>query len=1149
MASAEELLVNSLKELVEAELKEFHWHLINACHKRMSKSEMEKADIFDTVDKMMVCFGPEEAVKITVDILRKMNQNNLSEQLENKHKQGQAEGQMKASVPAEADSQQICNQHKYSETAEKHTEKQGSASEDSKASLYDYTEISFRLKKKLIQSYKKILVGSSQRGHRKYLNNIYTDLYVVENETGGRMNDHEVIQIETNHNRLTAKEMPIKCNDLFKVHCDTGQQNGKVLTMGIAGVGKTVSVNKFILDWAEGKENQDIVFIFPLPFRRLNLIKEEFSLIGLLNEYFFSCPEELPSLPEGDGKVMFIFDGLDECCFPLSFKEGDRFTDFNGKTTVSNIITNLIKTHLVPSALIWITSRPAAASLIPRDYIDQVTEVRGFNDEQKEQYFNKNSSPEVAGNIIRHIRKSRSLYIMCHIPVFCWISLTVLQPLVTQKSNPKTPTTLTGMYTNFLLTQQQQMENKYNHDPESKANPRSFNEILLKLGKLAFLHLEKGQLIFYKEDLEECGLNVSEGSVYSGLCTQIFQEEKAVSTRNVFSFVHLTVQEFLAALYVFLISKYEKTNLLIKSWREKLTWKLSKKPIFKLHKAAVKKALQSENGHLDLFLRFLLGLSQESNQSDLKELLPGLELKTKNVKDTTDYIKKKIEIERSTERTINLFFCLNELKDDFVEEIQRNLSSGILSAQNLSAAQWSGLVFVLLMSEETQEKFELQKYRRSDEALMRLLPVIKSTRRALLQNCNLTAQCCESLSSALQFSDSVLRELDLSNNDLQDSGVKLLSDGLKSCKLGIVRLSICNLTSHSCESLSSVLQSSNSVLRELDLSNNDLRDSGVKLLSDGLKSPNCKLEIMRFSTCNLTAHSCESLSSDLQSSNSVLRELDLSNNDLQDSGVKLLSDGLKSPNCKLEILRLSGCMVTEEGFSYVSSALSSNPSHLRELDLSYNQPGDSGVKLLSEKLEDPNCSLDKLNVDHGGESRIIAGLKKYACFLTLDPNTANKRLVLSEENREVTNVEKKQSYPDHPERFGRAYQVLCRESVCGRCYWEVEWSGDDIVLISVSYKSISRKGWDDECVFGRNDLSWSLICSLLGYSFRHNKIQNDLPVKSISRKIGVYVDHSAGTLSFYSVSDTMSLIHTEQTTFTQPLYPGFSVYKGSVALC
>ncbi|KAL1276265.1 hypothetical protein QQF64_035888, partial [Cirrhinus molitorella] len=278
-----------------------------------------------------------------------------------------------------------------------------------------------------------------------------------------------------------------------------------------------------------------------------------------------------------------------------------------------------------------------------------------------------------------------------------------------------------------------------------------------------------------------------------------------------------------------------------------------------------------------------------------------------------------------------------------------------------------------------------------------------------LQYCNLTAQCCESLSSALQSSQSVLRELDLSNNDLRDSGVKLLSDGLKSCKLGIVRISICNLTCQSCESFSSVLQSSNSLLRELDLSNNDLQDSGVKLLSDGLKSPNCKLEILRLSICNLTAQSCESLSSVLQSSNSVLRVLDLSNNDLQDSGVKLLSDGLKNSNCKLEMLRLSGCMVTEKGCGHVSSALSSKPLHLRELDLSYNYPGDLGVKLLSGKLEDPNCPLDKLNVDHGGESRITAGFKKYVCFLTLDPNTANKHLILSEDKRKVTCVENKQS--------------------------------------------------------------------------------------------------------------------------------------------
>ncbi|XP_077065424.1 NACHT, LRR and PYD domains-containing protein 3-like [Siphateles boraxobius] len=1186
MASVKDLLLNSLMDLVEDEHKTFKWHL-EKDHESIKKCEMESAGRLQTVDKMVASFGPEEAVKITVKILRKMNQNNLAEQLENKHKRGQAEGTIKTSSAVGAHSEEI----------------RGSTADDREANFHDYTETSLRLKNKLKQDYEQILVGNSQTGHRKYLNDIFTDLYVVENETGGRVNDHKVIQIESNHKQLPAKETAIKCNDMFKVQCDTDRRNRKVLTTGIAGVGKTVSVNKFIIDWAEGTESQDIVFIFPIPFRRLNLIKEECSLMGLLNRYFFRSAEDLPSLPEGDGEVMFIFDGLDECRFTLNFKEDDTFTDVNEKTTVSKMIINLIKRNLVPSALIWITSRPAATSRIPRDYIDQVTEVRGFNDEQKEQYFKNNSSPEVAANLISHIKKSRSLYIMCHIPVFCWISLMVLQPLLAPESNDKTPTTLTGMYTCFVISQKKQMEERYCAEPEPNSNAVSFDQIILKLGKLAFQQLERGNLIFYEENLKECGLDVSEGSLYSGLCTRMFQEEM-FSAKNVYSFIHLSVQEFLAALYVFMLGKDEKADLFLQC-RRKLTWKLSKKPLFQLHNAAVKKALQSENGHLDLFLRFLLGLSLESKQSDLKGLLPGLELKTEDMKKTVDYIKKKIEKEKSVEKIINLFHCLNELKDDFVKEIQKNLTSGKLSTQNLSSAQWSGLVSVLLMSEETQEMFEMQKYRRSDQAVVRLLQVIKHTRRALLHSCNLTAQSCESLSSALQSSNSCLRELDLTYNDLQDSGVKLLSDGLKSsncqleilrlhscnltaqsceslssalkslnsflrkldltnndlqdsgvkllsdglkspnCQLRILRLHSCNLTAQSCESLSSALKSLNSFLRKLDLTNNDLQDSGVKLLSDGLKSPNCQLRILRLHSCNLTAQSCESLSSALQSSNSCLRRLDLTNNDLQDSGVKLLSDGLKSPNCQLRILRLSGCMVTEEGCGYVSSALSSNPSHLKELDLSYNHPGDSGVKLLNDNVEDSTYRLKKLNVDHGGEIRIEAGLRKYYHHLTLDLNTVNKVLCLSENNRVITNTYPEvQPYPAHPDRFdGYNPQVLCRESVGGRCYWEIEWS--DGVDISVSYKSISRKGRGKRCVFGYNDMSWSLICTPSSYSFWHNNIETKLPVESISGRIGVYVDYSAGTLSFYSVDrDTTSLIHTVKTTFTQTLYPGigFRVY-------
>uniref|UniRef100_A0A8C2ANQ2 Tripartite motif-containing protein 16-like n=1 Tax=Cyprinus carpio TaxID=7962 RepID=A0A8C2ANQ2_CYPCA len=209
------------------------------------------------------------------------------------------------------------------------------------------------------------------------------------------------------------------------------------------------------------------------------------------------------------------------------------------------------------------------------------------------------------------------------------------------------------------------------------------------------------------------------------------------------------------------------------------------------------------------------------------------------------------------------------------------------------------------------------------------------------------------------------------------------------------------------------------------------------------------------------------------------------------------------------------------------------------------------VHQLRDKLEDFCKEQLKKISDRVTFTNIVPRTRKdflqYSHQLTLDLNTAYRLLHLSERNRVITVTYTDQPYPDHPERFDGYSQVLCRESVCGRCYWEIEWSG--CVRISVSYKSISRKG-GNECGVGYNDQSWSLICSPSRYSFRHNNIHTALPLKSISSRIGVFVDHSAGTLSFYSVSDTMSLIHTVQTTFTQPLYPGFTVFYGSsVKLC
>ncbi|XP_052423409.1 NACHT, LRR and PYD domains-containing protein 12-like isoform X1 [Carassius gibelio] len=1021
-------------------------------------------------------------------------------------------------------------------------------------------------KTRMKDKYENLVEGNKLQETRTLLNRIYTQLYIIEGECEGVNEEHEVLQMEKTARTQHSQDTPIYCNDIFKASAEAGSEEKEqiktVLTKGIAGIRKTVSVQKFILDWAEGKANQDVDFMFVLPFRELNLIRDhQYSLHRLLLDFHPEL-QDLDSQIYEECKVVFIFDGLDESRITLMFSDAQKVCDVTETSSVAVLMSKLMKGELLPSALIWITSRPAAANQIPSEYIHRLTEIQGFTEPQKEEYFRKRISDEhQASRIISHIRKTRSLHIMCHIPVFCWISSTVLQKLLEEDLRAEIPQTLTEMYIHFLLIQINMRKQKYEErNPEKLLK---FNrEVIVKLAEVAFKQLMKGNVMFYEEDLIESGIDVTDASVYSGICTEIFKEESIINQRKVYSFIHLSFQEFLAAFYVF-YSYVVKNHEFLKLWAENYKYdhecgynkQLFELSLYGLLITAVDQTLLGENGHLDLFLRFLLGISLESNQKLLRDLLTDTENSSETIRETTQYIKDEIKTNDSlsADRSINLFLCLLEVKDQTLyQEIQDFVKSEKHSEKKLSPAHCSAIAYMLQMSDEVLDEIDLMKYNTSDEGRRRLIPAVKNCRKALLAGCGLSGQHCESLSSALQPSNSCLREIDLSNNDLQDSGVRLLSAALKSlhCQLNILRLTGCGLSDRHCECLSSVLQSSNSSLIELDLSNNDLQDSGVKMLSAGLKSSHCQLNILRLVVCNLTGKCCESLSSVLQSSNSCLRDLDLSNNDLQDSGVKLLSAGLRSSYCQLNILRLSGCMVTEEGCGCLSSALTSNPSNMRELDLSYNHPGESGVKLLSEILSHPNCTLDKLNVDHGGDFRITAGLHKYACDLTLDLNTANIHLIVSEDNKKVIHVKENKLYSDHPERFDECSQFLCRESLSGRCYWEAEWSGHDADM-SVTYKCISRKGGSDDCWFGSNTNSWSLICSDFGFTVRHNKKFTviHVPLRS-SKRVGVYVDMSAGTLSFYSISDTLTHLHTFSSTFTEPLYVGFVVCEGSsVSLC
>nr|XP_015807968.2 protein NLRC3 [Nothobranchius furzeri] len=899
-----------------------------------------------------------------------------------------------------------------------------------------------KLKTKMKNKFQHLFEGIAKAGKPTPLNQIYTELYITEGGTGAVSDEHEVRQIETASRKAARPETTIRQEDIFKLPPGRHEPIRTVMTMGVAGIGKTVLTQKFTLDWAEDKANQNIHFLFPFTFRELNLLKEKkFSLVELVH-HFFTETKEIWSFEEF--QVVFIFDGLDECRLPLDFTKNLVLSDVRESTSVDVLLTSLIKGNLLPSAHLWITTRPAAANQIPPECVGMVTEVRGFTDPQKEEYFRKKFRDEKQSKkVISHIKSSQSLHIMCRIPVFCWITATVLEDMMETREGEELPNTLTEMYIHFLVVQTKVKKIKYDGgaatDPHWSPESRKMIE---SLGKLAFDQLEKGKLIFYESDLVKYDIDISAASVRSGVFTQIFKEERGLYQDKVFFFVHLSVQEFLAALHAHLTFSDSQVNLLEEqqtTFHESKT-RTSKDAEIHFYQRAIEKALQSSNGHLDLFLRFFLGLSLGTNQTLLQGLLTQKESWQQTNQETVQYLKDKIGGNLTADKLINLFHCLGEVNDcSLVEEIQQSLSSGSLSTDQMSPAQWSALVFILLSSVKDLDVFDLKKYSNSEKALLKLLPVVQTSNKVLLSVCNLSEQSCELLSSVLKSSSASLRDLDLSNNDLQDEGVKLLSDGLKSTK------------------------------------------------------------------------------------------------------------------CVLKTLRLSGCLITEEGCAFLVSALKLNPTLLEELDLSYNHPGEESVEALTAGQRNPDWSLNKLWLEPAGDRWLTHGLKKYSCQLTINEETINGKLKLSDNNRKVTCVDEDQKYPDHPNRFDFWPQVMCTDSLPDRCYWEVIWNGK--VEISVTYEGVQRKVKSNDCEFGFNSKSWTLSCSDEGrYSVCHDSKREYISSSSSSspaHKLGVYVDRSSGTLSFYRTSSSTPVhLHTLTAKFTEPLYPGFGFWPGSsVFLC
>uniref|UniRef100_A0A3B4AGP9 NACHT domain-containing protein n=1 Tax=Periophthalmus magnuspinnatus TaxID=409849 RepID=A0A3B4AGP9_9GOBI len=949
-----------------------------------------------------------------------------------------------------------------------------------------------RLKAGLQQKLACLFEGIPKAGKPTHLNEIYTELYITEGDASDYNNKHDVIQIE-DAPRNTVEET-ITRQEIFTYDDHRDGPIRTVLTKGVAGIGKTVLTQKFSLDWAEGRANQEIELLFPFTVRELNVLRDRSMTLMQLIHHFFPETREAFINRFDDFKAVFILDGLDEFRIPLNFKT-NVIVDPNKPASVDVLLVNLISGRLLPSARLWITTRPAATNQIPPEYISRVTEVRGFTDPQKDQYFRKRfPAKRQASAIIDHIHLLRSLHIMCSIPVFCWITATVLDNIMKTHHEVLLPKTLTEMYIHFLVVQVKIKSVKY--DDKAAVDPHWSQKsirMIKCLAKLAFEQLQEGNLIFYQSDLTECGVDVEEAAVNSGVFTQISKEDRGLYQDRVYCFVHLSVQEFLAALHVHVT--FSETGVSV------LPSKTAGSSETHFYCSAVDQALQSPNGHLDLFLRFLLGLSLPTNQSLLQGFLKQKQDTSDLQNKITDYIKQKVSESCNTERSINLFHCLNELKDtSLVEQIQQQMTSGSLCTQTLSPDQWSALAFILLSSNKDLQEFDLRRYSASEEVLLRLLPVVKVSTKAIVNVCSLSGRCVYSLSSILSTSPS-LKELDLSNNVLKDPMVELLFQGLKTspCALEVLCLCNCGLLERSCEVLASVLTSSLSLI-QLDLTNNDLMDSGISLLCEGLRNPQCNLEnlglVSKFNHISEVSRvlGSKSLQNEFQSGPTQHRQ----------------------ERIRREFNKLSGCMVTEESSSLLAFVLDSNPHKLKMLDLSYNH--------LCENLRQ----------------------------LNLDPATVNQKLKMSDNLKSILRVAGEQSYPSQSDRFDSCPQVLCCQRLSGRCYWELDWSG--WVDVSVCYETIRRRGASDDCVFGLNAKSWCLSCSDGPYSISHNKRGNPLPLSAVSSagKVAVYLDCPGGSVTFYSVSgDDLTLLHKFNTTFNEQLLFGIGLWssKSRATLC
>ncbi|XP_043558885.1 NACHT, LRR and PYD domains-containing protein 3-like [Chiloscyllium plagiosum] len=828
-----------------------------------------------------------------------------------------------------------------------------------------------------------------------------------------------------------TEERVIEYGKIFSPVPAQSREPVTVVTKGLAGIGKSVLVQKLIYDWATGTALSEYDFIFKFPFRELSLLsaeKKEISLPDLVKQYYPCIKRPASILANESIRTLFIFDGLSDGDLEVDFNKHIVYREVSGAMALGALLVNLIKKELIPKASIWITTRPGAKNGIPTEYISRETTIKGFQDQEKEDYFLRRCKDKALGRKMSQVvKKQRNLFFMCSVPAFCSILFSVLETVLKSVSaENEIPQTLTEVYSHFLvhliLFREEKLE--FVNKNQQVMSLQSKRDSILALGKLSFErgHLKDCETVsFSEEELKQNNIQLS--LVCSGLC------EEAKGDNSNYSFVHLALQEYFAALYVFLAFYNQNKNAFGRSFKL-----FEKQGYSQICKEACDSAIKGGKRRQEFFLRFLCGLGTTKSQEILEGLLAsdGKNKERDDSKKIAKFLKKTLQANIPPEQTIDILHCLNELNDiSALEEIKAAFNSGSFSSGTLSPAQCSALAFVLQMSEESYQELDLSLYKLPTIGIRRLLLTANSftgiklsganirdsglkiltdvmrspdckLQNVKLDGNNLTYKSCEQLVAALRENHNVIL-LDLNDNNIQDKGVSLLCNALKheQCSLRMLSVGGNKLTSSCCKDLADML-SENKTLLELDLSHNRIGESGLQDLFKALKNGNWKLQklglnsIFAFefgimgtyedaSGAGIICDILESQNCKLQSlglaknsftqvgcaklikslkGNQTLTELDIGSNNLQNDGMTELCDILTEPGCKMQSLKVTNAKLTSECCVKLASVF--NIKTLTELDVSMNELGNDGVTELLSSLKDSQCQLQRLGLSKTG---------------------------------------------------------------------------------------------------------------------------------------------------------------------------------------